>query len=67
MGVNIGKGYSIDKSMQNMNNVTVEGLYALKSIYNLLEIKKIKIDSIDILNGILYSNLNAKEILKCIK
>ncbi|MCX8074325.1 MAG: NAD(P)H-dependent glycerol-3-phosphate dehydrogenase [Clostridia bacterium] len=67
LGINIGKGFSLEKSLENMNNLTVEGLHALNAIYNILEEKEIKIDSIGILYNIIYSGAKPKEILSCIK
>lgn len=66
-GKNIGLGYSIKKSYENMNNLTVEGLTTLESIYKLLNEKQINIDSINKLYNILYNDENPSTILECIK
>lgn len=50
-----------------MNNLTVEGLTTLESIYKLLNEKQINIDSINKLYNILYDDENPSTILECIK
>ncbi|MEG1141466.1 MAG: NAD(P)H-dependent glycerol-3-phosphate dehydrogenase [Clostridia bacterium] len=64
-----GKCYinSIEKTLDKLNVTTVEGVYTLKSIYNILNDKKIKIKSIDILYNIVYNNLDKNNILRIIK
>lgn len=38
------------------NNITIEGLYTLKSIYDLINYRKIKVPIIDIMYNIIYNN-----------
>lgn len=66
-GRNIGLGCSMDKTLDNMSTTTVEGLYALKSAHNLLEKLNVPIDSINILNDIVFSKSSPEKILECIK
>lgn len=67
LGKNVGKGNTVEESLKIMNNATVEGLYALKSIHKILRNKQIKVDSVSILYNILYENEKPEAILKCIK
>lgn len=63
----IAKGNTKEKAFEIMGITTVEGLYSLDSIYNLLMDKQIDIKSINILHNILYNNGPKEDILKCLK
>lgn len=66
-GTYIGKGYTKEKAFEAMGLTTVEGLYSLDSVYNLLREKLVNVKSIEILYDILYNNGKTEEILKCLK
>ncbi len=51
----------IDKYIQN---TTIEGLYTLKSIYQLLGDKKVDMPIIDLIHGIIYDNVDPKKLIK---
>ncbi|MDF2865645.1 MAG: hypothetical protein K0R72_454 [Clostridia bacterium] len=66
-GTLIAKGMTKNEAFETMCITTVEGIYSLESIYNILKDKIIDIKSIDILYNILYNGADTKEILKCLK
>lgn len=57
-------GEKIDKNIieEYKKNTTIEGLYTLKSIYDLIHIKNIKMPIIDIIYGIVYNNKDSRLI-----
>lgn len=57
-------GKNIDKNIieEYKENTTIEGLYTLKSIYDLIHIKNIKMPIIDIIYGIVYNNKDSRLI-----
>ena len=57
-GYMIGSKASKDKIDEYQNNTTIEGLYTLKSIYDLITTKKIKMPIINIIYDIVYNNKN---------
>ena len=57
-GYMIGSKASKDKIEEYQNNTTIEGLYTLKSIYDLITTKKIKMPIINIIYDIVYNNKN---------
>lgn len=62
----IGEGLNIDKALDSMNTKTVEGLYTITSIYELLKKMNIKVNSISLLYDILYNNEKVDNILLAI-
>lgn len=62
-------GENIDKNIikKYKENTTIEGLYTLKSIYDLIHIKNIKIPIIDIVYSIVYNNKDNKLIENYLK
>ncbi len=56
------------KSQEEINNyietTTIEGLYTLKSIYKLLQDKKVKMPIIDLINDIVYNNKPVTDLLE---
>lgn len=52
------------KREEYLKNNTLEGIYTLKSVTEILEQKKISLPFINTMNDILYKNKSAKEILK---
>ncbi len=66
-GTLIAKGMTKKEAFETMCITTVEGIYSLESIYNILKDKIIDIKSIDILYNILYNGADTKEIYKCLK
>ncbi len=59
----IGEGLNVDEALNSMNTKTVEGLYTITSIYELLKIKNIKVNSIFLLYDMLYNNKKVDNIL----
>lgn len=55
-GKMIGEGRSKEEVDDYINNTTIEGLYTLKSIYDLIHLKGKKLPIIDILYDIVYKN-----------
>jgi len=66
-GTLIAKGNTTEKAFEIMGLTTVEGIYSLNSIYNMLKDRKIEIKSIDTLYNILYNDGLKEDILKCLK
>ncbi|MEG2348394.1 MAG: NAD(P)H-dependent glycerol-3-phosphate dehydrogenase [Clostridia bacterium] len=62
-GKNIGKGMCASKALEQMSVKTVEGLYTLDSIYNLLKEKQIEVKSIKTLYSIIHGNMRVENVL----
>ena len=67
LGKYIGQGMELNKALEKMQVNTIEGLYTLDALINLLENKEIKIRSLEFLYDILYKNGSKDNILKYIK
>ena len=63
LGYLIGNKKSKKEIEDYMNNTTIEGLYTLKSIYKLINNKKVKIPIIDLIYDIIYKNKNPEELI----
>lgn len=66
-GKMIGEKISKEVIDEYRNNTTIEGLYALKSIYDLIHRKKIKMPIVDIIYDIVYNNKNINLLLDYLK
>ena len=66
-GTLIAKGYDKEKAFEIMDLTTVEGIYSLNSIYEMLKDRKIEMKSIETLYNIVYNNGQTEDILKCLK
>ena len=66
-GTLISKGNTKEKAFEIMGLTTVEGIYSLNSIYDMLQDKKVEIKSIDTLYNIIYNGGPKEDILKCLK
>jgi len=66
-GTLIAKGNNTEKAFEIMGLTTVEGIYSLNSIYDMLKDRKIEIKSINTLYNILYNDGAKEDILKCLK
>ena len=60
----IGSGASKKEIDKYANEITVEGLYTLKSIYKLLNKKKVKMPIIDMIHNIILGSESPKTLLK---
>ena len=60
----IGKGMSKDEALNNMNVKTVEGLYTLDAIYDILKQKKVEVRSINLLYDVVYNGKKVDNLLK---
>lgn len=63
LGVLLGKGESRKKIEEYISNTTIEGLYTLKSIYTLINNKKVNMPIIDLIYDIIYDGREPKDIL----
>lgn len=63
LGYLIGKGTSHEEVEEYMNHTTIEGLYTLKSIYQLLGDKKVDMPIIDLIHEIIYGNTPCKNLV----
>ena len=59
----LGENKSIEELNNYLKNNTVEGVYTLESIHNLLKDKNISLKIIDIIYEIVFNNINPKELL----
>lgn len=64
LGRIIGEGKSKEEIDEYMNNTTIEGLYTLKSIYKLLNDKKVSMPIIDLVNDIIYNGKDKEKLIK---
>lgn len=60
----LGQGMDKDEALNSMQVKTVEGLYTLDAIYDILKQKKIIINSINLLYDVIYNNKEVKNLLK---
>lgn len=60
----IGQGMSKEEALDNMKVKTVEGLYTLDAIYDILKQKKIVINSINLLYDVIYKGRKVDNLLK---
>ena len=63
LGKMIGQNKSKEEINNYIENTTIEGLYTLKSIYDLTKNKKIKIPIINMIYNIIYKNKDPKELI----
>lgn len=59
----IGKG-KIKEAEEYLNTTTVEGVYTLKSIKELIKREHVKVEVIDLISEIICGNINKEEILR---
>lgn len=63
-GTLIGQGYLKDEAFNHMNVKTVEGLYTLDAIYDILKSKQVSVNSISLLYDVIYNNKKISNLLK---
>ena len=66
-GTYVGRGYSMQEAFETMSVKTVEGIYTLSTITDLMEKKKFKIKSLEVLYDILYNNAPKEDLLDKIR
>ena len=66
-GTYIGRGYSMQDAFDTMSVKTVEGIYTLSTITDLMNSKNFKIKSLEVLYGILYNNDSKENLLDKIR
>ncbi len=66
-GTYIGRGYSMQEAFNTMEVKTVEGIYTLGTITDLMEKKKFEVKSLRVLYEILYNNESKENILDKIR
>lgn len=59
----LGKGASEEEINRYMETTTIEGLYTLKSIYQLLENKKVNMPIINLIYDIIYHDKTPNDLL----
>lgn len=64
LGYMIGCNKSKDEIDNYINNTTIEGLYTLKSIYKLLNNKKVDMPIIDLIYDIIYNDKEPNSLIK---
>lgn len=63
-GYMLGKGQKTKYILENMKVKTIEGLYTLESLYNILKQKEVVINSISLLYDIIYNDKKVDDLLK---
>lgn len=63
----LGEGLTTEEALEKMQTKTVEGLYSLKSIYNMLKDIEVEIKSIEMIYNVIYENIRVENVLKYIK
>lgn len=66
-GTYIGKGYTMQEAFETMSVKTVEGIFTLSTITDLMDKKKFRIKSLDVLYSILYNNDSKDNLLDKIR
>ena len=66
-GKYIGEGLTTEEALTKMNTKTVEGLYSLESIYDMLKKIKVEVKSIEMLYNVIYENIKVDNVLRYIK
>lgn len=60
----LGQGMTKEQALNSMQVKTVEGLYTLDAIYDILKQKKMNINSINLLYDVVYNNKKIENLLK---
>lgn len=63
----IGQGYSKDEALEKMTTKTIEGLYSLVSIKQILDKKEVEIKSVNMIYDIIYNEKRIDEFIKNMK
>lgn len=63
-GYNLGKGLSIEETFEAMQLTTIEGLYTLNSLINVLKEKNVEVKSINLLREIIYEGKKIEHMLE---
>lgn len=66
-GKYLGEGLSKDEALKKMKTKTVEGLYSLKSIYDMLKDIEVEIKSIEMIYNVIFENIKVDNVLRYIK
>lgn len=66
-GKYLGEGLSAQEAMNKMNTKTIEGLYSLKAIYEMLKDLEVEVKSIEMIYNVIYENIKVDNILRYIK
>jgi glycerol-3-phosphate dehydrogenase (NAD(P)+) len=66
-GTYIGRGYSMKDAFETMSVKTVEGIYTLSTIKDLMKKRNFNIKSLEVLYGILYNNDSKEDLLDKIR
>lgn len=66
-GTYVGRGYSMQDAFETMSVKTVEGIYTLSTITDLMYKRNFKIKSLEVLYGILYNNDSKDNLLDKIR
>lgn len=66
-GKYLGEGLSKDEALEKMKTKTVEGLFSLKSIYDMLKDLEIEIKSIEMIYNVIFENIKVENVLRYIK
>lgn len=67
LGKYLGEGLSLEEALNKMNTRTIEGLYSLKSIYNMLKNIEVEVKSIEMIYNVIYENIRVDNVLRYIK
>lgn len=60
----LGQGMSLEETLNSMQVKTIEGLYTLDAIYDILKQRQVKINSINLIYEVIYNNRKVENLLK---
>ena len=60
----LGQGMNLQEALTNMQVKTIEGLYTLDAICDILNQRQVKINSIDLIYDVIYNNRKVENLLK---
>lgn len=66
-GKYLGEGFTSEEALSKMNTKTVEGLYSLQSIYDMLKNIKVEVKSIEMIYNVIYENIKVDNVLRYVK
>lgn len=63
----LGEGCTKEEAMAKMKTNTIEGLYSLESLYQLLKNVEVEIKSVEMIYNVIYENIKVENVLRHIK
>lgn len=60
----LGQGMGLEEALNNMQVKTIEGLYTLDAVYDILKQRQVKINSINLIYDVIYNHKKVENLLK---